>query len=298
MSTQDWPTVSVVVPVFNGAAVIGACLDSLLEQDYPRERVEIVVVDNRSTDSTATLLQGYGTRLRVVWEPRRGIPQARNAGVAAAGNAVIAFIDADCVATPDWLRELVRPLRADPGLAAVGGRILALPGANAIARYGEIIHDHHKAIEVFRPPYFITMNLALPRAVFDRIGLFDEALGRAEDCDLAFRLHLAGERLAYTPAARMHHHNETTLSGLFGEGWSHGYWQPPVHRKYRDSLLKGRRRLNGSDYRELAVLAGAALRRSLAQRCWPVNELCPLVFLAGKKAGNSAGSLRFGYLSL
>src|SRR5688572_26039408 len=99
------PSISVVLAVRNGAGTLCACLDSLVAQDYPAGKLEILVVDNGSTDATASLLTRYHPRIAVLESARRGASAARNCGITAARGDAIAFTDADCVAEPFWLRH-------------------------------------------------------------------------------------------------------------------------------------------------------------------------------------------------
>ena len=93
-------------------------------------------------------------------------------------------------------------------------------------RFGELIHNHAWAIQCDRPPYLITMNMASRLALLHSIGMFDERWLRMQDCDIAYRLVAAGERLAYQDDAVIYHHNRDTLAGLAREGFRHGYYLP------------------------------------------------------------------------
>jgi cellulose synthase/poly-beta-1,6-N-acetylglucosamine synthase-like glycosyltransferase len=294
----DWPSVSVVLPVYNGEDILGPCIDSLLALDYPPERHEIIAVDNASTDASAERLAAYGDRLRPLFEPRRGAARARNRAIEAARGDIIAFIDADCIVEPGWLKALIEPLRREPEIAGVGGRIRALPGANAIARFGEEIHDHRKAIEVWHPPYIISMGSALRRSALEATGLFDPAFLRGQDTDLSFRLHLAGQRLRYAPRAVLYHRNESTLGGLFREGRIHGTWQVLLYRKYAGSLLTGHPRVNPREYRYLSRQLAGLLRPIVRGHPPKPDDLSRFVFYAGKKLGHMIGSLRFRHIRL
>ena len=103
-------------------------------------------------------------------------------------------------------------------MGIAGGTIRAVPPAGDVERFGEVIHDHRRAIEVFEPPYAITMNWASRRSVLEELGGFDERFRRCEDVDLSYRMIQAGYRLAFAPAAVIYHHNEENLAGLFREG--------------------------------------------------------------------------------
>jgi len=231
------PTVSVVVPVFNRARVLPKCIDSLLRSDYPKARWELVCVDNGSTDGSMAVLRSYGERVRVLEEKRRGAAAARNTGVHAATGEVIAFTDSDCVVDPRWITEVVQPL-ADRTIAAVGGRILAHQPANSVSRFGEIIHDHSIAINYDKPPYFITMNLALRRDLLLRSGLFDVRLLRGQDSELAYRIgrDMPDKRFHYAHAAVIRHRNRSSLPSLMREGFVHGYHAVAVRRLHGDFI--------------------------------------------------------------
>lgn len=228
------PAFSIVVPVFNGAATIAPCIESLLALDYAKDRYEIICVDNASTDDTAARLHGFLPHIRILREETRGAAAARNRGIREAAHEVIAFTDADCTVDPGWLRALATRI-GEPGVGIVGGRIAALEGANAVERFGERIHDHRRAIEQLRPPYVITMNWASPRQLLLDVGLFDEALLRGQDTDLAFRIGAAGWRMVYVPDAIVRHVNERSLWGLFCEGWTHGRYAPLLRRRHAKS---------------------------------------------------------------
>lgn len=277
---------SIVVPVFNAAATVGECVRSLLALDYPAEQMEILCVDNGSTDGSLRILEGFGGRIRVLREARRGPGAARNHGLRAARFPVVAFTDSDCKADPQWLREIIAPL-ADPSVGAVGGAIRAWGPANRVALFGETIHDMRKAIEVCRPPYVATGNWASRRPALRELGGFDESFFRGEDTELSCRMLQAGLRLVHAPGAVVYHRNESTVRGLFVEGFQHGMSSIPLierHRGFYDSF----------GYRGASLRAYGQLWRR-----W--REGAPresLLFNAGKRAGRLAGSIRYGALHL
>ena len=227
------PRVSIVVPVYNGERTIGDCVESIFALAFPRDDVELLLIDNASTDSTSTILDRYRDRARIFQETKRGPAAARNRGLVNATGDVVAFTDADCVVDPNWLRHIIAPL-SDPDVGIVGGAIMAMKPCNAVEAFGEQIHDHQMAIEHYSPPYAITMNWASPRAVLEKVGPFDEELLRCEDCDLAYRIVAAGYRIVHEPAAVVYHRNEQTLAGLIAEGYAHGYHSIPLLKKHEE----------------------------------------------------------------
>jgi GT2 family glycosyltransferase len=246
------------------------------------------VVDNASFDGTASILKRYADRIRILKESKRGPAAARNRGILAAHANVIAQTDADCVAGSAWLRELVDRLQSS-GALLVGGTILSRRPCNELELFGEQIHDHEKAITVYKPPYVITMNCIARGELFERIGLFDEEMLRCEDVDLAWRAVQAGLLPALAPAAVVHHRNERTWSGLFHEGFLHGLFAVQAMRKHSAFLASvGHRRFDARSY----IAIARALGDGVAGRR---DRLCEAVFSGAKKLGKLAGSLRFGY---
>jgi glycosyltransferase involved in cell wall biosynthesis len=270
------------VPVLNGAGTIALCVESILGIDFARTDYELIVVDNGSTDTTRCELAAFGSAIRVVEEARRSPGAARNAGIAVARGQLIAFTDADCVVDSPWLKEVIAPLD-DRSIGVAGGAILARQSTDRIARFGELVHDHRRAMEQSNPPYAITMNWASPRAVLDEVGLFDPTLARGEDVELSWRIHAAGYRFAYRDGARVRHFNESTLAGLFSEGFSHGRAAVAVRARFSGSEAYGRYRARGT-FRRMLQRANELVRgpERFEALCWTVFEL-----------GKGLGSLTF-----
>jgi GT2 family glycosyltransferase len=287
------PTASVIVPAYNAEATIQACVESLLELRYPRDRLELQIVDNCSRDGTVDALRGFGGRIAVLSERRRGAGAARNAGLATARGEVVAFTDADCVVDPDWLRQIVAPLD-DRGVGVAGGTIRARGPANEVERYGEEIHDHRRAIEDLRPPYAVTMNWASRRELLRELGGFDERFRRGQDVELAYRAIEAGYELAFVADAVVYHRNEQTLTGLFSEGFTHGFHGVHVRKRHRD-FLRGYG--HGRGGRPHFADIGARFLDWVRGND-PGRARCEAFFSSGKKAGRLLGSIRFGRLDL
>lgn len=208
------PRVSVVVPVRDGAATVRTCLDALVGLDYPASALEIVVVDNRSTDDTRAIVAEYPVRL-VEERAVQSSYAARNRGVASSTGEVLAFTDADCVPDPGWVRALVLPL-AEPGVGGVAGAIEAFAAESAVERYQArraIRADHAFAHPML--PFAQTANAAYPRALVERLGGFDASIPFGGDLDFAWRLQRqTGRRLAYAPDALVRHRHRTTWRGV------------------------------------------------------------------------------------
>ncbi len=276
------PSVSVVIPAYNSETFLGRCLESVLGCDYPAELLQIICVDNGSRDRTAEIARRFAPAVQLVLESKRGPAAARNAGLRAARQSIVAFTDSDCVVDRAWLRRIVEPIQAKRA-SAVGGRILARPEAGPVERFGELVHDHAKALEYFQPPYLITMNAAMPRELLLSLGGFDERWIRLEDVELTYRILGSGHSLAYQPDAVIHHHNRDTLPRLAREGFLHGYYRGEFLRAHREFIRT---------YRERSPMAHPAPPveppAASSLRPWQVR-LFWNIFNCGKKAGEVTG---------
>src|ERR1700694_7495 len=145
ISPETWPGVSIIIPTHNRARQLERCLDALLNLDYPRDCMEIIVVDDASTDKTGAVLERFGREcdakevaLHVMRHTRqKGVAIARNSGAEQARMEVLAFVDSDCVATPGWLKELA-PVFEDATVGAVGGIIRAYERQSALGKYEDV----------------------------------------------------------------------------------------------------------------------------------------------------------------
>jgi GT2 family glycosyltransferase len=262
------PFVSVVVPVLNGEATLRDCLQSLSRVRYPPTRREVLVVDNGSTDRTAKIARVFPARR--VLEPRRGLPHARNRGIAESDGEVVAFIDADCLVSADWLRELVAGVTGD-GVSAAAGELVAYPTATAAERYYARRRPLWQAWGHDRPQtWFVQGNAALRREVFDEVGLYDGRFAGigCEDIDFAWRFLEAGLRVAYAPRAVAFHRHRSTVRGLLAQQMGYGRGQAVLLEKH-DGRVRWGWREELSAWRDLAVSA------RLTARVWRAGRRAP-----------------------
>ena len=219
------PAISVVIPVYNGAVTIGACLESLLNQNYPAEAYEIIVVENGSTDNTTQIVEQYPVRL--FHSDLHGPAAARNLGVAQSHADIVAFTDADCIAHSHWLSELVKPY-ADPEVGGVGGAIVAYDHAHrdTVERFSEEISPLVNFISGAHEflPHFYTANASYRRSLLNQIGGFNPKLITGQDVDLSWRLQLRTlAKICYAPEAIIYHHHRTTRTGLARQYRRYGF---------------------------------------------------------------------------
>ena len=235
------PFVSVIVTALNDETLIKDCLVSLLGMNYPRERQEILVVDNGSTDRTAEIIKGFP--VRYLWEGRRGRSYARNQGIEASKGEILAFTDPDCVVSTGWLRELVQTFEEE-GVGGVGGEILPYPGKTPAERYAfrRVSHSQKWLINHPTRPFAHAPNFAFRREVFQQIGLFDGRFpgGGWEDADLCWRFFRGTNfKLVHAPKAAVFHRYRTTAKDFFIMHMRYGYGLALIFAKYRGTLSWG-----------------------------------------------------------
>lgn len=209
------PRVSFVIPVRNDAARLETCLQSIKRNHYPPGLVEIIVVDNGSTDDSIQVARVHGA---IVLRLKGRVAELRNRGAQAALGGILAFVDSDHEIDDRWIATAVEVL-ASGGVAATGAPYLSPPSANWV----QISYDNLRVRPAVRQDveWLASGNLAVSRQPFDSVGGFDRSLEACEDVDLCNRLRLAGYRIVADPALKsIHFGDPATLRALFfGELW-------------------------------------------------------------------------------
>lgn len=181
------PTVSVIVPNYNKAASLADCLRSIQEQT--RRPVEIIVVDDASTDRSREIAAGFGCQL-IALPTNRGVSAARNIGAAAASGDVLFFLDSDIALAPEAIATAVRTLRAHPDCAVVQGIYDAQPlhDGGPVEVYKTLFEHYWRRRGAGVTDATLFALTAIPRPVFEEVGGFDETLRDAEDIEFGTRL--------------------------------------------------------------------------------------------------------------
>jgi len=188
---NDLPIISVVVPVYNEEEEISDLLDSLLALDWPRDRLEILCVDNNSTDRSLSILQSYP--ITVLQEAVPGPYAARNRAIRYAQGEFIAFTDADCVVSSSWLLELWQAFDT-PQVGAVGGSLVPRTISNYVDYFEGCVFKspNHSGGTARIKPYLVTANVMYRKAVFDELGLFDQENFSGPDVEMSWRVVQSG----------------------------------------------------------------------------------------------------------
>jgi glycosyltransferase involved in cell wall biosynthesis len=241
-TSQSRPLVTVVVPVRNEAAFIERLVDSVLNQTYPRDRIEVIVSDGRSTDGTRAVLENLErtySQLMVIDNPKRIVSTGLNLAINKARGDIIVRVDGHATVAPDFLSEIVTLFEQHPEAWSVGGPIrhaatTTFGKAVSIAMshpvgVGNALHryvDYEGYVEGAQFP-------AIRRSVFGRVGMFDERLVRNQDDEFNYRMRVAGGQIYVSPSVRYSYYVREHVGQLFRQYFQYGFWRIPVIEKHR-----------------------------------------------------------------
>ncbi len=190
------PLVSVIIPVYNGERFLSAALDSVFAQDY--RPIEVIVVDDGSTDCTEEIAQGY-PEIQYVHQENQGPSAARNTAIASAHGEFIAFLDADDIWLPNKLSTQIGYLLANPQVGYVSARIRNILESNI-----EWPAQLNREYFLQDPPIFLPSALLIRRIILDQVGLHDPQLSTAEDMDWFVRANHLKVPMAVIDSVLLH----------------------------------------------------------------------------------------------
>jgi len=216
---------SIIIPAYNAANRISACLEALLAQNTARN-YEIIVVDDGSTDNTAEIVKQYH-QVRLITQANAGPASARNHGVEEAAGKMVLFIDDDCIASPDWSERMLAPFD-DPELIGAKGAYLTNQ-KELTARFVQI--EYEEKYDVLAKHQYIdfidTYSAAFRYREFLNAGGYDNRFSTAstEDQEFSFRLANMGHKMIFIPDAKVRHTHVSTISGYIRKKYKIGYWK-------------------------------------------------------------------------
>lgn len=212
---SDTEFVSVIIPVYNDEERLATVLDCLERQSYPRDRYEVIVVDNASDRSPEATVSRF-PQARLVSESRRGSYAARNRGLEVARGPLLAFTDADCIVPPDWLEAGVAALRDLDRHGLIAGDIrlrFKRPGRPNAAEIYDIVHGFNPERSASNG-FAYTGNAFTHRSVFDAVGEFNAELLSRGDLEWGKRVAAAGMPVVYSAEAWIEHPARHRLSEI------------------------------------------------------------------------------------
>ncbi|MBK8186880.1 MAG: glycosyltransferase [Cellvibrio sp.] len=187
-----------IIPAFNEEVYIRDCLQSLDRIDFPKDQIEIIVVDNGSVDRTIEYASQFNVNILSILNVKVG--DVRNHGASHASGKFLVFLDSDCVVDPDWLNVAYDRLSQDNNLV-LGGRYLMRDNPSWLEKYWVLNNSRHQV-------YLTTLVggcIFICKEIFDRLNGFNGKLHSGEDSDLTERLRAAGYRVEIFPKLSVVH---------------------------------------------------------------------------------------------
>ncbi len=283
------PFFSIIVPTFNRPSPLTHCLQSLERLDYPRDRFEVIVVDDGSESPAKVVVSPFSNRLNVtlIAQTHSGPAIARNEGATHAKGDLLAFTDDDCTPAAEWLKALAVRFNETPD-NMIGGRTLNLFLHNPFSTASDLLIRYLYTYYNANPDqarFFASNNLTLSKVAFHQIGGFEKVFPRAgaEDREFCERWLRHGFRMAYAPEALIYHAHRLTLHSFFRQQFNYGRGAFQFHQ------LRARRRLDHFRLEPLSFYVNM-LRYPLAEirgrkRYWM------LALIALSQGTNAAGLL-------
>ena len=251
-STVQYPKVmtkiSVIVPCFNEQETIKLLLNSIYEQDFDIDDIEVIIADGYSTDSTRQRIEEFqvlhpNLAITVIDNPKRNIPAGLNRAILASSGEIIIRLDAHSVPKKDYILRCVESLTSGKG-DNVGGLWLIKPSGNDWqARAIAIAASHPLGVGDARyrisskPQYVKTVPFgSFYRDLFEKIGLYDETLLTNEDYELNARIIASGGKIWFDPEIKSIYYSRSSIKELAKQYWRYGFWKERMLIRYPETL--------------------------------------------------------------
>jgi succinoglycan biosynthesis protein ExoA len=251
-SRQEWPRVSVVIPVRNEAPYIARNLEAVLAQDYPANRLEVLVADGRSDDGTRAIIESFARRapetndrapVLLVDNPDRIMPAGTNAAIRRASGEFILLLGGHASLPPGYVRACVDLLLesdadgASGALDSVGRGFVGEAIAAAMSSPFGIGNSGFRTATGGAPVVADTIPFPVfRRAVYERVGLYNPRMVRHQDYEFNYRVRQSGGRMLLLPALKATYHVRPSLRALWRQYWQYGVWKGRFVRRYPQSL--------------------------------------------------------------
>lgn len=235
------PTVSIAMCVKNVEHTVKAAVESILNQDYPLELIELIIIDGCSSDNTISIikksLSNHNIKFDIFYEDK-GLGYARQIALENSNGKYIIWVDGDIVLSHNYVRELVRFMENNPRVGIAAGKFAFSYNNGMISELEEIdwvIGDYEKRENSINDPTKVCCAGSIYRAkAIKQIGGFnDEIKGACEDIDLAFRMRMSGWQIYFGVNAELWHIKRHGLRSLWSENYWYGYGGHYISHKYR-----------------------------------------------------------------
>ncbi|MEG4943179.1 glycosyltransferase [Microcoleus sp. F4-D5] len=235
---------SIIVPTYNRPEQLAACLQSFVELEYPRDRFQVIVVNDSTEISLESTVFPFQNQLNLLLltQQNSGPAIARNTGSFAATGKFLVFTDDDCTAATDWLQTLEARFAKTPD-CLIGGRIInALPDniySTASQQLIDYLYSYYNAIPD-RAQFFTSNNFALPADLFQKIGGFGSFSFSGEDREFCHRWLNSGYGAVYAPEVIVYHAHKLTLHKFWQQQFNYGKGAFLFQQVTSKSVAKGK----------------------------------------------------------
>jgi cellulose synthase/poly-beta-1,6-N-acetylglucosamine synthase-like glycosyltransferase len=219
---KNLPSVSIIIPCYNAENSIGECLESVINLFYPKDKLEIIVVDNNSTDRSRDIIRSFPVIMLEEKEIQTSYA-ARNKGISAAKGEWLAFTDADCVADRNWLYYLMLNHHNNEEVGCIAGQILPYKPRTLTELYSarKGILDQKRLLTELKG--VATANVAYRKSVFEKIGPFNANTISGGDIEMSWRMQdKLGLKIAFVEDAVIFHKHRKTIYGLYRQYYRYG----------------------------------------------------------------------------
>ena len=216
------PVVSIIVPALNAEDTIDDCITSLIGQDFHKDKYEIIIIDNGSTDNTLKLLRKYKGKIKLLCEPNIGSYYARNRGIRKASGEIILFTDSDCIAKKDWINQIIKNFN--------GKKIIVVSGAIKAAKKNTLLREYcdlfcHTQKEYHKIMKAATSNMAVRKKSIVEIGLFNDKIKSGGDFELCGRMIKKPEQIYFEKNAIIYHQYPKSILKFIKKSFYYGKWK-------------------------------------------------------------------------
>ena len=245
------PQVSIIIPTRDRKDSLKECLSSLTFLDYPRNKYEVIVIDDGSTDGTEDMIIEIRNLLTYTFhygrlKEKKGVSSARNLGMQIAKGQIFVFADDDCLFEKKWLTRLLKPFGSGR-VGAVGGLDNAPRDATLLSKCIGHLFTSFIGTGGLRGGDMLRLgryypkgcNMAVLREAIEKVGGFDECLALGEDIELGYRIEKAGYKIRFVPGAFVWHKRKTNLKVFLQKMYKIGYTRVILARKHRSLLQIG-----------------------------------------------------------
>jgi glycosyltransferase involved in cell wall biosynthesis len=206
------PSISIIIPTLNEEKYLPLCLDSIFSIEYAKELIEVIVVDNGSTDRTQESAISYG--VKVLCDETKNVSGLRNLGASKASGDILAFVDADCIVSTNWLTSSQMYFE-NANVAAWGAPPIVPEGSTWVQQTWFLVRRKDEAVESVE--WLESMNLFVRKVTFDSIGGFNETLVTCEDVDFSYRLNKHGDIISDSGIEVTHLGEAKTVRDFFNK---------------------------------------------------------------------------------